>query len=319
MRTIDTTLAIILAATALTSCHHKDLAFDDSENTLINVVYDWSLAPDANPASMGLYLYDRNTSAEPLRYIFSDRFGGQIRVPYGLYDGLSLNSDINDWARMRNTSDIETFEIYTPDAAELTAYGLSSRSVPRARGTEDERVAATPGMLWTTREDRIDINATEGVKTITLYPEEAVCHYTVDILDVKNLDGVHGTTIDGILSGMAEGFLHGKKKASDNHVTMPFVLTADASAGKLHSEFLTFGERPERADPHTLTIYMFLTDGTKWYYNFDVTRQVADAPDPRHVHIVVSGITLPESDPSVGGGLIPDVNDWQTEDIEIQM
>lgn len=69
---------------------------------------------------------------------------------------------------------------------------------------------------------------------------------------------------------------------------------------------------------HKLTIYLFLTDGTKWYYTYDVTDQVSKAPDPHHVHIAVSGLTLPEP-MLTGGGLMPDVKDWNDVNIDISM
>lgn len=310
-------LILLLAAT---SCHHKDLCFDHTHTFDVNVVFDWRNAPDAEPASMAAYFFTSDNSADALRYIFSDRYGGHIAISHGQYSALCMNADDTDWAHLRNTSDIETFEIYTAETDELSVYGLSARSVPRAEGTEDERVVSTPGMLWADRQDNIALPYTEddAVRTITLYPEECVCHYTVDVLDVENLKYVSGGSVDATLSGMSEGFLHGKKKTTDTRVTLPFTMTENATKDALHGTFLTFGESQDHDYKHILTVYMFLTDGSKWYYTFDVTDQVHNAPDPRHVNIVVSGLKLPHPISS-GGGLIPEVNEWQTEKIDINM
>ena len=315
---------ILLGAT--TSCHHKDLCFDHIHDYQVNVVFDWRNAPDGNPESMALYMFDRGETSQTiaggsLRYIFSDRYGGQIRIPFGYYDGLCMNSDNTDWAHFRHTDDVDNFEIYTQEVEQLTAYGLPTRSIPRAEGTEDERVVAAPGMAWSSRSDSIALPLTDDistVRTITLYPEEIVCHYTVDVLDVDNISYVSNTEIDGTLSGMAEGYLHGRRCATDNHITLPFTLDVDRDARTLHSEFLTFGECGNTSHSHTLTIYMYLTDNSKWYYTFDVTDQVKNAPDPRHVHIVVRGLPLPKP-LSHGGGLRPDVEDWQTVEVPMQM
>lgn len=309
----------VLIGMFVSSCEHKDLCYDSDHKQDVEVVFDWQNAPDANPSSMAVYFYDYETGT-PLRYIFDNKDGGMIKIPAATYCGLAMNSDNSDWARIRGTEDRDGFETYTQDADNLTAYGLSTRAVPRATGTEQERVAKTPEMLWSDRQDNVKVEYkpnSDTHKVITFYPQEAVCHYTVDISDVTNLEYIDRSQIDGTISGMAEGYLHGKNCGSEGHVTMPFVLNADKSAGTLHSEFLTFGESANDTGTHILTIYLYLTDGSKWYYTFDVTKQVHNAPDPRHVHIVLKGLPLPTPITS-GGGIVPTVNDWQTEDIELQ-
>lgn len=59
-----------------------------------------------------------------------------------------------------------------------------------------------------------------------------------------------------------------------------------------------------------------MTDGTKWYYTFDVTQQVDEAPDRRHVHLVIDGLSLPEP---IGedSGFRPDVDGWTEENHDI--
>ncbi len=309
--------AALSALFLMSSCNHKDLIFESAPQPVLNVVFDWRNAPDADPASMGLYLYD-GQQADPLRFIFSDRFGGRTKVPFGGYKALCINSDITDWAIMRNEGDIENFEVLTADADLLTGAKISSRSVPRARDTEEERIAATPGMMWSSRDDNVIVPDDVEEKTIVMYPEETVCHYVVDIYDVNHIDYLSGSAVDATISGMSESYLHGKRSPSDTHVTMPFLLFDESGENSLHGEFLTFGESPVTNNKHILTIYMFLTDGSKWYYTFDVTDQVHDASDPRHVHIILRGLDLPKP-MATGGGLRPDVNDWQTESVDIKM
>lgn len=300
------------------SCEHKDLVYNHDYQSDVEVVFDWRNAPDADPASMAAYFFDYELSS-PLRFIFDNKEGGLIKIPASSYVALAMNSDDTDWAQMRGSSS-DDLETYTQDADVLTAYGFGTRAIPRAPGTEQERMAKTPGMLWSNRLDNIEIEYRRDAdthKVITFYPREAVCHYTVDITGVENLNHIDGSQIDGTISGMAEGYLHGKDCGSENHVTMPFGLDADKAAGTLHSEFLTFGESAVNPGEHTLTVYLSLTDGSKWYYTFNVTDQVHDAPDPRHVHILLSGLPLPTPITS-GGGVVPSVNDWQTEDIDIK-
>lgn len=313
-------LPALAAATTLlplASCNHKELDFGgQTTRSKTKVVFDWRYAPDADPKSMELCLYPQGSSSH-LSFNLTGKDGGYISLSSGVYDAISMNNDDLDWALYRNTDDEDDFEVYTHDAAELGAYKLLAASLPRAEGAETERLATTPEMSWSTRSDNISVSSENGENVITLYPEEIVCHYTVEVKDVGNLGSARGEVVDGTLSGMAEGYSHGSKHSTDTPVTMPFILSIDSESNSLKGEFLTFGECNTVSRHHTLTVYLFLTDGSKWYYTFDVDKQVSEAPDPRHVDIVVSGLTLPK--PIATGGLLPDVTDWQTEVVDIKM
>lgn len=317
-RTIFTALCTALVLLT-TSCRHKDLYMGEDFSQRVIVKFDWRKAPEADHSSMAMYLYS-DDAGQPARYIFTGRDGGAARVAYGTYTALCINADNTSWARLRRMEALGTFEISTPDAEALGAHGISTRTIPRARGSEDERMAQTPGMLHGDVNYSIRIVPHPGTDTIPFYPDELVCHYTVDIYDVENLSGIEGANIDATLSGMAEGVNVSRSAGTDTPVTMPFVLTADPAARQLHAQFLTFGECENTSAAHPLTVYMVLSDGSRWYHTFDVADQIAAAPDPHHVHIVLHGLTLPEPGTDTGAaGLIPDVNEWQEIHITLPM
>lgn len=317
-----TVINILIASVAigmLTSCRHKDLYMDEAMSSRLEVVFDWRNAPEATPSSMAMYLYD-NDGHMPLRYIFDNRYGGEIKAPLGTHHAICVNADNTDWALMRKHENIETFEIYTSDATYTPSQSLETAGLPRSKGTEDERMAQTPGMLWGCRQNDISIAPHEGTQTITLYPAEAICYYTVDIYDVDNLEGVMSSTVDATLSGMAEGYGFGAESATDTPVTMTFKLVSTAkTSDSLHGEFLTFGECPSRTDKHYLTVYMVLADGSKWWQSYDVTDQVSQAPDPKHVHIVIQGLHLPEPPADGATQISANVNEWQSVEINMSM
>lgn len=309
---------LFLFAMSLTSCRHKDLYMEEEMTSELQVVFDWSNAPQANPESMALYLFEED-GHNPMRFIFSNKTGGLIKAPFGLRHAICLNADNTDWARMRNNESIETLEIYTQDAEAIGTRADDTATIPRPEGTEDERIAATPGMLWGSRSNNISIVPHSGMQTITMYPQEAVCHYIVDVYDVDNLEGVESSAVDATLSGMAEGYSHGQQSPTDNTVSMKINLTGNTAEKNLHGEFLTFGECPATVAKHWLTLYMVLTDGSKWYHSFDVTDQVTKAPDPTHVHIIVRGLNLPEPPKDGNAELKTDVNEWQAVNIGLHM
>ncbi len=303
---------------SLTSCRHKDLYMEEDMTSQLQVVFDWKNAPEADPKSMAMYLYEEDGHS-PMRFIFSNKTGGLIKAPFGTHHAICMNADNTDWARMRNYEDIETLEIYTQDAEAIGSRADDATTVPRPEGTENERIAATPEMLWGSRSNNISITPHEGMQTITMYPHEAVCHYIVDVYDVKNLDDVESSAVDATLSGMAEGYNHGQEAATDNTVSFKINLKGNADEENLHGEFLTFGECPTTVAKHYLTLYMVLTDGSKWYHSFDVTDQVTKAPDPTHVHIIVRGIDLPEPPKEGDAELKTNVNEWQAVNIGLKM
>ncbi|MDE6826130.1 MAG: DUF5119 domain-containing protein [Paramuribaculum sp.] len=317
MKRITPAIAAGLLAAALSSCNHKELCFDHTHLIPVDVVFDWTNAPDADPESMAAYFYNPDGEA-PQRFIFTDKAGGRIMVPYGDYMGLATNSDNTDWASTRNESDIETMETYTGEVSVLSGNGFDTRSIPRARAAEEERIISAPGMMWSARNDEIHLEITDTLRRVVFTPDEAVCHYTVIISDVENLRYVSGTTIDATISGMSEGYLHGSKQPTDTRATLPFDLEVEADSARLQASFLTFGESPSGTNPHYLTVYLLLTDGTKWYYTFDVSDQVHNAPDPHHVVIRLSGLKLPRPI-NHDGGFNPEVNDWQIIEVDLRM
>lgn len=313
-------LMIFAALLSLSSCRHKDIDFEDFPMQGVDIAFDWSNAPDADPTSMAVFLFYNPTESpdSTLRYDFQNKTGGSVRIPFGSFSGLAFSSDNTDWAHFRNTESIEDFEIYTREVVRLPKSGLGTRGIPKAREAEEETMVECPQKIWSGRNDLMQLKKGESRKTFTFYPEELTCHYTVDIYDIENLNAIDGTAVDATLSGMSGSYMQGKKAASDTRHTIPFLLTKKDSENSLHAEFLTFGESPLSKNPHKLGVYLVMNDENKYFYSFDVGNQIYEATDPKHVHIVIHGLSLPV--PITGGsGFAPDVNDWETVERDITM
>ncbi len=323
MNTRDIIFKSLLAASTLTlgSCHHKPLYVAPEKGDTMEIVFDWRYAPDASPASMAAYMFpkdDNPQAAGGLRYIFTGRDGGEVRIPYGSYVAVGMNTDTEEWAVLTGSDNPDRILITTADADILEGRSIPTRMVPRHDAAVQERMAKAPGMLWTDNVDDVILRPSPGKKTVTLYPEERICRYDVRVLDVKNIESLSGGAVDASLSGISEGVYAGHSNASDNAVTMPLVLHPEESGDSMFGKFLTFGDTPVTSNRHILSLYMVLEDGTKWVSTFDVTDQVDNAPDPKNVHIVVRGIDLP--DPGrAPTGLVPDVNDWEAVYVDLHM
>lgn len=214
MKKIFHTVTMAALLVAATSCEHKELCLDHAHAVEVEVVFDWRNAPNAAPASMSLYLFPGD--GEALRYDFTGRDGGTIRVPIGKYEALCLNSDTENIV-YRNTERKGTFEVTTqtsPLLGGLSALGVRSEGAPRADGAEDERVALSPDMLWSDHAESIELKHVPVRQRITLYPEQSVCRYTVEIRNVENLKYVFG--VSGSISGLAGGLLPGTDMPNAN-------------------------------------------------------------------------------------------------------
>ena len=121
---------LTLAALSLTSCRHKDLYMEEEMTSQLQVVFDWRDAPEANPESMALYLYEED-GYRPMRFIFSNKDGGLIKAPFGTRHAICINADNTDWARIRSHENVETLEIYTQDAEANGSRADDAPTVPR--------------------------------------------------------------------------------------------------------------------------------------------------------------------------------------------
>ena len=121
------TFPLLMITMGLSGCHHKDLLNEVAPTGEPEIVFDWTDVPDANPASMGAYLYGENQE-ELIRFIFTGRDGGPVRLPVDRYCGIAINTDNASWLRMRNHEDIDKFELYTDPVISLPVSGFSTRN-----------------------------------------------------------------------------------------------------------------------------------------------------------------------------------------------
>ncbi|MDE6334988.1 MAG: DUF5119 domain-containing protein [Muribaculaceae bacterium] len=313
-----TTSLIIGAMFLLTEgCAHKELN-NDAPTTIaenVEIVFDWSKVSSPQASTMELYLY--SDSHEVMTYSFNNRDGGLIRSYGGKHTAVCHSNDDPYALHVRNHHAHDEVEIYTDNTSTLVGQGISTRGLPRAPGTEQEPLRATPSMLYGTHHLNLNLKVSALSQTVTLYPEELVCHYSVEFIDVENLQNAD-LRIDACISSLAGGYKPGRMEATDEAVSHTFTLTADNDMKSLHSQFLTFGVPPGEELPHMVCLYVALKNKTGNFYTFDVSDQVNQAPDPRNVNIKIYGLKLPElpddppDNPPVEGGVSVEVDSWNT-------
>lgn len=306
-------IVIILILGLLVSCKHKDLCYDHSHVREVDVIFDWSMSPDAMPESMSLYLYPDN-GGPVQRYDFANYCGGRVRILDGTYHAICVNSDVRDIVAL-NINNFNAFELNTKDISMLYGqYGVLSKSIPRSSGAEDERIVSVPEYIWS--HYKTDIVIDDVSKSFTLIPVSNVISGTVTIYNVENLEWIKGVTTT--LSSMSGGYQPQFESLTEERVTLAFNCTPFSQDTKVSGTFTTFGCCPLEMIPHKLIVYVELYDDSRWYYEFDVTDQLHEQEGLREIVIEIDHLPVPR--PVVdGGGFTPSVEEWQEITYDIKM
>lgn len=212
------------------------------------------------------------------------------------------------------TSDDVVTAFLQPDNGAATFFSFMRSEISRMKKLGRHGIAED-GVSYLYRSEAGDHTGGMSEQVITLYPKEEICTYTYEIRRVTNLKST--TQLCGSLSGLAHGLFMGTEEIEHERVTVPFEAVSDG-VSTVTGKFLTFGHCASH-DPHTIfTLYVWMKDGKKLYYTFDVTDQVDNAPDPRHVHIIIDGLDLPQPIED-GDGFHVDIDDWQVVNEDILM
>ena len=323
-----TTLWLTMICLVLQSGEHKELCYHHPHTKTISVAFDWRDAPNASPEGMCVFFYPlEGEDTQPRRFDFSGKEGGTIDIQEGKYRVLCYNND-TEALLVRGAGSFDTHEGYTREGSIFeSVYGSRANQAPRAKDTEDERVVICPDMMWgctaldveitdtgisylcfpeSEKDNWIGLPPITDEQVITLYPHELVCTYTYEVRNAKNLKYV--TKMCGSLSSMAPSIFFGSEELGTECVTLPFEASSDG-VSKITGGFLTFGHNEKNTRHHKMVLYVWFSDGSKYYYTFDVTDQIHNAPDKRHVHIILEAPEFPQPIAN-GNGFQPSVDDW---------
>ena len=310
-------LSVLMLTIVFASCEHKELCYDHSHMVELDVRFDWSSAPDANPITMSLYLIPKG-GGETTRYEFTKRSGGKIIVPAGSFHAVCVNGGIRNM-ECRNTGDINTFEITTTDSEmlqTLSALGLSHKITSRDEDVGDSRVVVAPEVMWSTCVVDLEFSK-DSLHNISMQPKQIIEEVTLNISDIENLESVQ--YMSALLHGVSGGYYPGRDKISEERVILPFEFDINKDEGSIEGTFRTFGHCEDSDGAHILSIYALLKDGSEWNYTMDITEDIHKSDDSTMAwDVKMSGLPIPEVITG-GGGLQPTVSQWETYEIPVQM
>lgn len=316
--------AIIGAAMVCASCQ-KDLCNDHVHSTEIDVRFDWSLTKPDGASSMYMVLMPiSGESMTRQEQTFGDTGGGTMVAARGRYHAIALNRNGS-----LNEIHLDTYEgaYATTSATDVvstkTFHGMKSAPLPAGSTSSDVRSQPSPLYADTCSVFAVDNAHREHV----MQPKRLVDTIDVRVEGVENLEYVIG--MSAAISGMNSAVSLSRLEPMDGLCTVPMELEA-TGATSIGGRVLTFGHcrGSQQKQQHVLTIYTMLVDGSKYYFNYDVSGKMheiePEKPDDPEVpegpaHIVIDIPKLPVPLPTHSGGFQPEMGDWEEREIDVAM
>lgn len=308
--------ALVAAAISgtLCSCEHKELYYPSSPTAEVRVRFDWSAAPGARVEGMCAWFFPEG-GGKAVRCDFTDPAGGTVRIPWGSYRVAYMNND-SEVVQVRGEDSHGTLELYTRQSTLLES--VDAHGNPPGANPGGEPVVLAPDAVWGGRLDgvRLERGGDENApRTVVLPVQPQTCAVSLEVLEVDNLKYV--SRVGASLSGLSGSLFLGSGTTSAVRSTVPFGAESDGKS-RITGGMRIFGLSAAADTGRTLTLYVILADGSKHYYRFDVAGQVNNAPDKRHIRIVIDRLSLPK--PIVnGGGFHPEVDEWETEEHTLKL
>lgn len=314
--TLTTVTAVIFS-----SCQHKDLCYDHPHTGTLDVRIDWSKAPEAEPETMEFFLFPKN-GGPAIHHQFSNRFGGSLTVPSGVYRSICFNTGEGANRYSDLNTPYEDFRVQTRSITDEEAFAPMrsslSVSVPKSTVGDDESTILEPDILYSSYHNEEIVTSDNVHQTVTFYPERRTPRYTVILKNVQNLKYTKGRM--ATISSLSCSFLTGFNRSLDASHTESFTLNK-VDDTTLQGALTVFGHIHKEEPKHILSVYFVLLDGHGVYYNFDITSEIC-SPEMEGVMeatiVIDLGIEIPK--PIVNGsGFHPTVDGWRNEDIDITM
>lgn len=296
----------------LCGCRHKELCYDHPHSREVEVRFHWGY--DVQPAkAMRVLCYPLSHSrSEPYGFDIGNSRGGLIDLPAGAYEVLAYSLDTENII-IEGESDAKLLQAYT---RELTW----ARSRRGSRDALPIRTVDAPDYMARAYVPQTLIRSTAERQYIDLYPEEAVCRFTLEVHGIRGLSFVRQSRVS--LSHVAPSLF--LKDMRLDGLASEALFDTRLEGDVLRGQFNIFGLFPldTKAPKYELTLF-FITADKNVYATYDVSEQIKEAQRAqghiRHVHLVLS-VDIQIAKPiGNGGGFRPEVDDWQAIEKDIDV
>lgn len=288
----------------LTGCVHKEIEFI-GETRLMQVRFDWSKAPHANPEGMTLFFYPLEEGGGRWRYDIAGSDGGPVDIPIGRYRVLTFNNDLPG--------------VNYPISPDDNAPVASAKNIARA-----DSVVKNTGLLYSCENPVVEVTRHKvnffnkemqemcrGDELILL-PEQRSVTYTIRLEDC--VEAQFAGTIIASLTGLRKDINLATGDTSGDLVCNRVLMHEEDDFQVMEGVITGFPDQDHNSR-YLLDIYSGTVADRIWHTTYDVTLQVNNAEDPLNIPIIITGINFPPGD-APGVGMDVGVDGWEQVEID---
>ena len=137
-----------IAAAWMAAACHKELCYDHSHETMMEVRFDWSLNPPEESPSMHLALLPTGEEQrDRVEQAFDDPAGGHIVLSRGRYHALAFNRDGDGIELYLDSYDGAYVTTSTTDVVSASTF-FGTKSAPLPAGSEGHSVRQQPSLFY---------------------------------------------------------------------------------------------------------------------------------------------------------------------------
>ena len=330
--------------TVLTGCMRRDLEYGSVNLNLrlkinLNVRVNGKFEELPNPEMMRVMFFDPETY-ELVTESYLPPTGGRISLPPGKYKFIGYNFD-TEATLLRNDRNYYSIEAYTNEVSNAMKSSILNsirygRSATKAGTDEDAWAAALtkvqesaiiyePDHLFVSHQDVEVLNIQED-QTIEADAETIIETWQISVR-IKNEQ--YMASARALLTGqIASNFIGFPKEEGKTDTDVVLMFDMNAGTDKYENDivvgkFNTFGKNPHVESRLWLTIIIKTVGGDTVEWHRDITDEffTEDAIEDQTIHIEEE-IEVPQPDNpggGGGGGFQPGVDDWDEENVPINI
>lgn len=277
----------------------------------------------AMPLYMMAVFYDVSNHEAKVSTIL-EATGGEVSVPAGDYNLVLYNFGTESTQITSENHRLEA-NAFTSDVTKMmggqfkanvaNALAKSATKV-NTKGYEDDPIIYEPDHLYVANEMEVNVPAFSGLDTLHVIKTNAATIldvYTLEVLGVKGCEYIEKAEI--FLTGQSRSHYFGCGEMDENPATLYMTLEKDPDNNRLYTVLCTFGKLPGKVNSVYLDITSF--DGKRYRYVYDITDQFEDPENINHRLVIQDDINVQPT--QGGGGLAPDVDDWDDVIIDLPL
>ena len=336
-------ILILAVLTILTGCKRRELEYGSVNLNLrlkinLNVRVNGQIKEQPNPEMMRVMFFDPDTY-DLVTESYLPPTGGRISLPPGKYKFIGYNFD-TEATLLRNDRNYYSIEAYTNEVSSAMKSSILNairfgRSATKTSDSDAWETALTkvqesaiiyePDHLFVSRED-IEVFNIQEDQTIEANAETIIETWKISVR-IKNEQ--YMASARALLTGqIASNFIGLPKEEgkTDTDVVLMFDMNADPDSeekDKVVGQFNTFGKNPNVESRLWLTIIIKTVGGETVEWHRDITDEffMDEAIEENTINIVEE-IEIPQPENpsgSGGGGFQPGVDDWDEENVPINI